>query len=209
MPSERLTCALAQSHIAAGMELCRDVVVSESPLEKLREGTLPAEEDSFGVFVREHQPELLRFFQGRVSQNQDAADLAQESWTRLMRYRGQQPPEALRNLLFSIARNLLNNHWRWTRLRQIEQPTDFSGFDVASEMPNQERELHGQHSLQRLEAAVAALPPKCRTVFLLSRVEGLSNGEIARRCGVSVKMVEKHLARALMKCRAQVGDWGA
>jgi RNA polymerase sigma-70 factor (ECF subfamily) len=185
------------------------VVVSESPVGRAEGRAPPVDDGSFEAFVRDNQAELLRFFQGRVTQAQDAADLAQESWTRLMRYWGKQPPDAMRHLLFSIARNLLNNHWRWSRLRQIEQPTDFAEFDVVSEHPDLERQLQGRHSLQRLEEAIIALPPKCRTVFLLSRVEGLSNGEIARRCGISVKMVEKHLARAILKCRAQVGDWGA
>ena len=181
----------------------------ESPIDKTGDPTpRPDEAAGFDAFVRDHQPELLRFLQSRVPHGQDAADLAQESWTRLLRYWGEQPPAALRALLFSIARNLLHNHWRWSRLRQIEQPTDFAEFDMASESPDQERQLQGRRALERLEAVVAGLPPKCRTVFLLSRIEGLSNRDIAQRCGISVKMVEKHLGRAIGKCRAQVGDWG-
>ncbi|TAL93712.1 MAG: RNA polymerase sigma factor, partial [Rhodanobacter sp.] len=51
------------------------------------------------------------------------------------------------------------------------------------------------------------MPDKRRTVFLLSRVEGLSNAQVAQRCGVSVKMVEKHLAKAIIQCRLEVGDF--
>lgn len=162
--------------------------------------------DNFDAFVCDNHTELLNFFRGRVAKSQDAADLAQESWTRLMRYRHVQSPTSLRHLLFCIARNLLNTHWRWSRLHQIEQPTDFSELDVASEAPDPERQLQARRQLEQLEAAVADLPPKCRTVFLLSRVEGLSNRQVAERCGISVKMVEKHLARAIVRCRARVGD---
>lgn len=160
------------------------------------------------TFVREHQTELLSFFRGRGAQPHDAADLAQESWSRLIRYRDVKERASLRGLLFTIARNVLHNHWRWSGLRQIEQPTDFSGFDVASELPSLERQWQAQQGLQRLEAAVAQLPDKCRTVFLLSRIEGLSNAKVAQRCGISVKMVEKHLAKAIVQCRALVGDIG-
>src|SRR3546814_10578336 len=83
---------------------------------------------------------------------------------------------------------------------------DFSSVEVASELPGLERQWQARRSLQTLEAAVEQLPDKCRTVFLLSRIEGLSNAEVAQRCGISVKMVEKHLAKAILKCRAQVGD---
>lgn len=159
------------------------------------------------AFVREHQAELLNFFRGRVTHTQDAADLAQESWSRLMRYRHGQSAGSLRKLLFAIARNVLNNHWRWRALRQIEEPTDFARLEVASAAPGVERQWQAQRYLDTLEATVAALPPKCRTVFVLSRVEGLSNAQVAQRCGISVKMVEKHLAKAILRCRAGVGDF--
>ena len=58
---------------------------------------------------------------------------------------------------------------------------------------------------QRLRAfaeTIAALPPRCREAFVLSRFEGLANGEIAGRLGISRNMVEKHVMRALLACRA-------
>src|SRR3546814_14359329 len=82
------------------------------------------------TFVREHQAELLSFFRGRGARPQDAADLAQESWSRLIRYCNVQEPASLRGLLFTIARTVLPNHWRWTCLHQLEQPTDFSSVEA-------------------------------------------------------------------------------
>ena len=166
----------------------------------------PSSSGEADAFVREHQTELLNFFRGRVVRSEDAADLAQEAWTRLMRYRHDQPSQSRRSLLFTIARNVLNNHWRWSAQRQIEQSADFGRMEVVSETPGPEREWQSRRYLQALEAAVAGLPHKCRTVFLLSRVEGLSNAQVALRCGISVKMVEKHLTKAILRCRAQVGD---
>lgn len=124
-----------------------------------------------------------------------------------MRYRHGQTAASLRKLLFAIARNVLKNHWRWCALHRIEEATDFAKMDVASAEPGLERQWQARRNLDTLEAAVAALPPKCRTVFLLSRVEGLSNAQVAQRCGISVKMVEKHLAKAIVRCRARVGDF--
>jgi RNA polymerase sigma-70 factor (ECF subfamily) len=182
--------------------------VSKSVSEWLPTEAPPSRDDDVDTFVREHQAELLGFFRGRGARPQDAADLAQESWSRLIRYCNVQEPASLRGLLFTIARNVLHNHWRWNGLHQIEQPTDFSSVDVASELPGLEQQWQARRSLQTLEAAVEQLPDKCRTVFLLSRIEGLSNVEVAQRCGISVKMVEKHLAKAILKCRAQVGGAG-
>ena len=168
--------------------------------------TLPSSHANVDAFVREYRAELLNFFRGRVTRPQDAADLAQESWSRMMHYRLDTVASS-RGLLFTIARNVLKNHWRWSALRRSEQSTDFSELDVTSDAPGPDRHLLARRDLEALEAAITALPPKCRTVFLLSRIEGLSNAEVAKRCGISVKMVEKHLAKAIVACRARVGNF--
>lgn len=180
--------------------------MSKPSTEYAEAETLPSCDGNVDTFVREHQAELLNFFRGRVTRPQDAADLAQESWSRLMHYRLETVASS-RGLLFTIARNVLKNHWRWSALRQIEQSTDFAELDVPSDAPGPDRHLLAGRDLEALEAAVTALPPKCRTVFLLSRIEGLSNAEVAQRCGISVKMVEKHLAKAIVACRARVGNF--
>ena len=181
--------------------------VSKSCTELVEVEPLPSSDTNVDAFVRENQAELLSFFRHRLAQSQDAADLAQESWSRLMRYRQDQPPASLRSLLFTIARNVLKNLWRWSSLHQLEQSTDFTEVDVVSELPGVERQWQAQRYLEALEATVAGMPDKRRTVFLLSRVEGLSNAEVAQRCGISVKMVEKHLTKAIIQCRAEVGDF--
>jgi RNA polymerase sigma-70 factor (ECF subfamily) len=50
------------------------------------------------------------------------------------------------------------------------------------------------------------MPEKCRTVFLMSRMDEMSNGEIASRLGVSVKAVEKHITKALRILRQKLED---
>lgn len=180
--------------------------MSKPSTECVEAETSPSRGADVDAFVREHQTELLNFFRGRVARPQDAADLAQESWSRLLHYRLETVASS-RGLLFTIARNVLKNHWRWSALRRIEQPTDFAELEVSSEAPGPDRHLQAALDLEALKTAVTALPPKCRTVFLLSRIAGLSNAEVAQRCGVSVKMVEKHLAKAIVACRARVGDF--
>jgi RNA polymerase sigma-70 factor (ECF subfamily) len=59
-----------------------------------------------------------------------------------------------------------------------------------------EDELDMQQRVQNLADALAALPPRCREVFLLHRMENLTYSQIATHCGISVSTVEKHIARA-------------
>jgi DNA-directed RNA polymerase specialized sigma24 family protein len=49
------------------------------------------------------------------------------------------------------------------------------------------------------------LPPKCQQVFLLSRAQRMTYPQIAVHCGISVKMVEKHISHALEICARKVG----
>ena len=57
-----------------------------------------------------------------------------------------------------------------------------------------------------LKQAVLALPPRQRAVFLLSRIEGLTNAQVAERLGLSVKTVEARMTRALAALASALQD---
>jgi RNA polymerase sigma factor (sigma-70 family) len=67
-----------------------------------------------------------------------------------------------------------------------------------------ERIALARERLALLAAAMDELPPRCREVFVLRQVEQLDQAEIARRLCISRNMVEKHLRKALLHCRARV-----
>lgn len=69
-----------------------------------------------------------------------------------------------------------------------------------------ERSAQGAEALRALDAALRELSPRCRRIFLMRRVDGLPNAEIARRHGISVNSVEKHIARALRHCQTRMGE---
>lgn len=166
--------------------------------------------DRIEIVARSYHAELLRVLRRRLASEQDAADLAQEAYARLLRYEGEHTAEDLRRILFGIARNLLTDHWRWRRLRSVgtHLPLDDLDFEIESGEANPERQVESAQRLASLEAIILAMPEKRRAVFILSRIEGLTNAEIAERCGIAVKTVEKHIASALAECRAGVGENG-
>ncbi len=59
-----------------------------------------------------------------------------------------------------------------------------------------------QQRLEQVQAVLNCLPARCGEVFWLFRIEGLRQGEIASRLGISVNMVERHVMRAMVDLRA-------
>ncbi len=166
-----------------------------------------ATREVFDAFLREQHPSLLRFFRLRVTNDEDAHDLAQESLARLLRYRGTEPARAWRPLLFRIARNLLNEQYRRGQTRHAREHVPVDNLDLPDSAPPPELMLVRHQQQAWLRDAVLQLTPRCRQVFVLSRVDGLTHAQIARRCGISLKTVEKHLATALNTLCDQAGIW--
>ena len=81
--------------------------------------------------------------------------------------------------------------------------SDAEMSDIVDAYALPERQVMARQELRRLAADIDALPPRCREVFLLVRIDGHSNGEVATRLGISRNMVEKHLIKALLHCRSR------
>lgn len=156
---------------------------------------------------RRYHGGLMNFLRQRMRSEEDAADVAQETYARLMQsYQHDLLPETAATLIFRIAVNVANDSFR---RRKSHHATDHCSADLvplASGEPSQERRLHAQQQLERLYAAVESLPPRCQQVFLLNRVDRMTYTQIARHCGISTSMVEKHITKALATLREKVGD---
>jgi RNA polymerase sigma-70 factor (ECF subfamily) len=163
----------------------------------------------FELFLRGQWRGLLQFLRARTASEQDAEDAAQESMTKLMRYRESEPPSAWKQLLYRIAVNVAHDQYRVALSHHNKDHVGLDGLEIATGEHTPEQQAQHDQQLARLSKAILELPPKCQRVYLLKRVHGLSHADIARRCGISVKMVEKHLATALAQLRRKVGDSAA
>ena len=79
-------------------------------------------------------------------------------------------------------------------------------FSTVIQSPEAEMELWRADMTKALDEAIATLPEKCREVFILSKVEGLKNREIAEKLNISEKTVERHMSIALSRLREEL-DW--
>lgn len=156
--------------------------------------------ERFERFLRERVPRLARFLGRLRVRAEDAEDVAQESIARLLRYRDSEPPEAWAALLYRIAINVTRDRARRERQAPSGDAQDDALHSLATD-DSPEQHASDQQALARVREAILRLPPRCRAVYLMHRVDGLSYAEIARRCGVSVKAVEKHMSHALRELR--------
>jgi RNA polymerase sigma-70 factor (ECF subfamily) len=161
----------------------------------------------FEAAFREHHTALVRFLRRRVGNDADARDIAQETYLRVLRYRENQDLDSLKALLFRIASNLVYMRARTARAhRWIDQPSVEEEVAPPANDPSHEQRVFSEQQLGRLMGVIERLPAKCQQVFVLSRFHDMTYPQIAARLGISVKMVEKHITKALAICRSEVGS---
>ncbi len=144
--------------------------------------------------------QLLRFLAARLSNEQDAQELAQEAYLRLLRASDSKLIRDPAAYLFRIARNLL--HEWYTSSPPPQESLD--DLELADEGLTVEDHAYIAQNMDRLEKALLRLSPKCRAVVLMHRRDGMTYDEIAAALGISSSMVKKHLSRGLAHCRVSM-----
>lgn len=144
---------------------------------------------------------LRRYLSRFLVREQDIEDVVQEAFLRAFESEKSRQVHSPRSFLFRIARNLALSELARSANRLTVHMGDLSVLNVIDERADSEREFEVNRRIDELGAAIAALPPQCRRVIIMKKVFGFSHGEIARRMEISVRTVEKHLARALQRCQ--------
>ena len=166
----------------------------------LRRSTGMSEEGLNGWFVREVLPleaALMQFLRRSWPNKSDIDDLAQEVYARVYEAAREKIPQPVKPFVFTIARNLLIDRVRHEQVVPIEAVADLETLGVAVDAPGPDRNVMAQDELRRLQAALEKLPPRCREVVVLGRIEGLSGKEISQRLGIGASTVSEHLATGM------------
>jgi RNA polymerase sigma factor (sigma-70 family) len=156
---------------------------------------------------REHNEALIRFLMPRLRSYQDAREVAQEAYVRLLSLDEPGAISYLRAFLFKTAANLATDRQRRAaaHLRATELPL----FHEFADVRTPERRAADKQTVHRLERLIAAMPSKCREAFIRYQFDGLGFAEIAAQMGLSERMVRKYVVRALLHCRTQLDLWGS
>jgi RNA polymerase sigma-70 factor (ECF subfamily) len=152
----------------------------------------------FAALFRKYRTALFRYLSGMVSSPDDAAELVQESYARLLRQTHVQQLEAVsRTYLFSVATNLARDLLRRRTSRHSNAHWDIDELNLEDERGGPEHELVWAQTLHSIKQAIKELPPLTRRVFLLSRFRGKTYPEIAAVLGISTRTVERKMSEAM------------
>lgn len=168
-------------------------------LQEIKRGQTEAFEHLF----KSYYPRLRGYASRFVSDDEVVRDLLQDCFLRFWEKRKFLESVSLSSLLFVMVRNACLNYLKHLSLVE-EQSLDYlqelSGseglylldFDV-----NPEHQLLYDELQSQVRQVLASLPERTRQVFMMSRMKGLKNREIAERLNISTTAVEKHISKAL------------
>ncbi len=152
-----------------------------------------------------HSGELNAFARQRVG-GEEAADVVQDTYLRVLQYAGQSALENPRAYLYRVAANVATDRGVAQKKsnERFEHEVDPDSLDSAA--PGPEATLDSRQRLQHCLAALDELPAVYRHVFLLHRIDGLTQGEIADALGIPKRTVERYIAKTLEYCIGRTGQ---
>jgi len=142
-----------------------------------------------------HETTFFRYLLRVWHRKDEASDLRQETYARVYQAAAHSRPSSPRAFLFATAHNLMADRIRHERVVSIEAVGDIEALNVSMDELSTEDLVSTREELTRLAEALDRLPPRCREVVWLRRVEGLSQREAAEALGISVKGIEQHMSK--------------
>ncbi len=157
----------------------------------------------FEAIYKENYHHLTDYAQHFLFSKEKAREVVQDVFMKMWEIRENLPDDLhLKSYLYIATRNhcldLLKRQKHWTRFF-TERSEQLRAQQLASwgHMDNPHEVLVTKEMEERIRQAIDSLPPRCREVFLLNRIEGLKYKEIAQKLNLSVKTVEAHIYFAL------------
>lgn len=154
----------------------------------------------FAEEVEPHEFRLRAWLAGRFPQIRDLDDVVQDTYVRLFRARRQGSLRSVQGFLFTAAKNAARDVFRREKAHVLERVEDVSQLPLVEDTPNAAESAAANQELEILAEAIRTLPDRCRQVFTLRKIYGLSQREVAARLGISENTVEVQMGRGARRC---------
>jgi RNA polymerase sigma factor (sigma-70 family) len=152
---------------------------------------------------RDHNEALVRYLTLRLHSRQEAREVAQEAYVRLLQLERTDVSSFLRAYLFRIAGNLAIDRLRRRATEMRAQEAElFSG--LFERPPEPEAVALEREQVMQVREILHELPDAVREAFLLFRTQDMDQASIASRLGITDRMVRNHITRALLYCRLRL-----
>ena len=163
--------------------------------------------------MERHGEKLFHYLVRSLQNEDDAADLAQETFAKVYQSRTRfDPSQKFSTWLYAIASNLVRDRYRWrSRHPQVslDAESDATGDSFRDSLPGSgpspNESVQVEERAEAVRVAVAALPEELRQPLLLAEYEERSHAEIGAILGCSAKAVETRIYRARQQLRASLG----
>jgi RNA polymerase sigma factor (sigma-70 family) len=154
--------------------------------------------DSVETLYSHHHGWLCKWLCGKLGNHYDAADVAQDTFLRVITSKSSAALLEPRGYLATIARGLMIDRFR-------RQAVEQAYLDALAHFPEPEtisQEMHAIiiETLQAIDALLTSLGSRTRQIFLMAQIEEMTQAEIAKRLNISLPTVKKHLVRAYTEC---------
>jgi RNA polymerase sigma factor (sigma-70 family) len=159
----------------------------------------------FAQCILPHEPALRRWLARHTIVGIEPDDVIQETYSVFAQMEQVDTIRFPRAYLFQVARSVITRHVRRARIVAIQTIGDLERLHHADDAPSPEQHAIGRDELRELARAIAAMPDRTQEAFILRRVEGLSQKEIAARMQITENTVETHVGRGIRF----LGEWFA
>jgi RNA polymerase sigma-70 factor, ECF subfamily len=169
------------------------------------------DKNAFEVLFKKLYPRLKDFASKVVKDEDIAKDIVQDVFIKLWEKKKTVETINIEAFIFKSVKNQCLTHIKHLKivenvnsnLSNLSEVEELYRIDFVRNEPYIliEKELQIQ-----IESVVDLLPSQCRNVFMLSRVDGMKNREIAEKLGINIKNVERHITRALREFKKHLGD---
>jgi RNA polymerase sigma-70 factor, ECF subfamily len=173
------------------------------------------QDDALDTLMTRHAQSVFQFLYRMLGQEEDANDLAQDTFVRVFQARKSfRPNQAFRPWLYTIAANLARNHIRWRSRHPAtswQNETDPQGValedKLAAPTPDPTQVTVASEEAAAVQAAVQSLPPDLREAVVLCEWQELTMAEAAEVLQTTAKAVESRLYRARQNLRERLKHW--
>jgi RNA polymerase sigma-70 factor (ECF subfamily) len=156
----------------------------------------------FAEHVQPHEAMLRAWLRGRFPNEPDIDDIVQETYYRLLQARASDGVSSVKAFLFATARNLTIDRLRHRQVTRSEPLVDNVESTVLEGDASVAEIVARNQELEMLTEAIQSLPDRCREIFTLRKVYGMSQKEIAKQLGLSENTITAQITIGARKCMA-------